>query len=84
MKKQKAKRQILRDDRKDSTFNRIGTLYAQELPNGYQLVDSTPKIRMKIEKTSMPDFYLAKAGDTSGVVFKKMEIGFLNIIREIS
>ena len=47
------------------------TLYAQELPNGYQLVDSTPKIRMKIEKTSMPDFYMAKAGDTSGTVFKK-------------
>ncbi len=48
-----------------------GTLYAQELPNGYQLVDSTPKIRMKIEKTSMPDFYLARVGDTSGTVFKK-------------
>jgi len=47
------------------------TLYAQELPNGYQLVDSTPKIRMKIVKTSMPDFYLAQAGDTSGTVFKK-------------
>lgn len=48
-----------------------GTLYAQELPNGYQLVDSTPKIRMKIHKTSMPDFYLAEAGGTSGVVFQK-------------
>jgi hypothetical protein len=47
------------------------TLYAQELSNGYQLVDSTPKIRMKIHKTSMPDFYLAEAGDTKGVVFQK-------------
>ncbi len=47
------------------------TLYAQEQPNGYQLVDSTPKIRMKIYKTSMPDFYLAEAGDTTGVVFQK-------------
>ncbi len=58
---------------KDSELSTIaaGTLYAQELPNGYQLVDSTPKIRMKIEKTSMPDFYLARVGDTSGTVFKK-------------
>ncbi len=58
---------------KDSELSTIasGTLYAQELPNGYQLVDSTPKIRMKIEKTSMPDFYMAKVGDTSGTVFKK-------------
>lgn len=47
------------------------TLYAQELPNGYQLVDSTPTIRMKIEKTSIPDFYLAQAGETSGTVFRK-------------
>lgn len=58
---------------KDSELSTIatGTLYAQELPNGYQLVDSTPKIRMKIEKTSMPDFYMARVGDTSGTVFKK-------------
>ncbi len=58
---------------KDAELSTIsaGTLYAQELPNGYQLVDSTPKIRMKIEKTSMPDYYLAKVDDTSGTVFKK-------------
>lgn len=53
------------------------TLYAQELPNGYQLVDSTPKIRMKIHKTSMPDFYLAEVGGTSGVVFQKNDTWFL-------
>lgn len=61
------------DQEKGSDLSSIvgATLYAQELPNGYQLVDSTPKIRMKIEKTSMPDFYLAEAGDTKGVVFQK-------------
>ncbi|HET8735185.1 MAG TPA: hypothetical protein VFM69_01170 [Pricia sp.] len=47
------------------------TLYAQELSNGYQLVDSTPKIRMKIHKTSMPDFYIAEAEGTNGVLFQK-------------
>ncbi len=61
------------EPKKDSGLSTIasGTLYAQTLPNGYQLVDSTPKIRMKIEKTTMPDFYMAKVGDTSGTVFKK-------------
>lgn len=46
-------------------------LYAQELPNGYQLVDSTPKIQLKIYKSSLPNYYLAKAGDKNGVVFEK-------------
>ncbi|WP_411031123.1 hypothetical protein [Spongiimicrobium sp. 3-5] len=46
-------------------------LYAQELPNGYQLVDSTPKIRFKIFKSSLPDYYLAETEDKKGVVYKK-------------
>ncbi len=46
-------------------------LYAQELPNGYQLVDSTPKIQLRIYKSSLPNYYLAKAGDKNGVVFEK-------------
>ncbi len=49
------------------------TLYAQELPegNGYQLVDSTPKILMKVYKTSMPDYYLGKRDGADGVLLKK-------------
>jgi len=46
-----------------------GTLYAQELPNGYQLVDSTPKIQLKIFKSSMPNVYIAKADAHDGVVY---------------
>jgi len=46
-------------------------LYAQELPNGYQLVDSTPKIQLKIYKSSLPNHYLAEAGDKNGMVFEK-------------
>ncbi|MEL6918354.1 MAG: hypothetical protein AAFO99_11565 [Bacteroidota bacterium] len=46
-------------------------LYAQELPNGYQLVDSTPTIRLKMLKTSVNDFYLAKSVDKDGVVYEK-------------
>ncbi|MEO9893525.1 hypothetical protein [Aurantibacter sp.] len=44
-------------------------LYAQEITNGYQLVDSTPKILMKILKTSKTDFYIANGDVGSGVVY---------------
>lgn len=47
----------------------IGVLYAQELPNGYQLVDSTPKIRMKLLKSSSPNVYIAESGTINGVVY---------------
>ena len=46
-------------------------LYAQELPNGYQLVDSTPKIRLKLMRTSMPQVYLAENDEVSGMVYQK-------------
>lgn len=47
----------------------IGVLYAQELSNGYQLVDSTPKIRMKLLKSSSPNVYIAESGTINGVVY---------------
>ena len=46
-----------------------GVLYAQELSNGYQLVDSTPKIRFRIYKSSMPNVYLAEADGKDGMVY---------------
>ena len=46
-------------------------LYAQKLPNGYQLVDSTPKIQLKLYKSSLPNYYLAEADDKHGMVFEK-------------
>jgi len=57
-----------------------GTLYAQSIPNGYQLIDLTPKKVLTLLKTSMPDFFLAQAEPAAGspaaatpigVVFKK-------------
>jgi len=52
-----------------------GTLYAQTIPNGYQLIDLSPKKIMTLLKTSQPDFYLAQTdaagGAPTGVVFKK-------------
>jgi hypothetical protein len=49
----------------------VGTLYAQPIPNGYQLVDLTPKKILTLLKTTQPDFYLAQAGAVNGIVFKK-------------
>ncbi len=46
-------------------------LYAQEIKNGFQLVDSTPKIQLKVFLTSISDFYLAKSDDKDGVVYSK-------------
>lgn len=49
------------------------TLYAQTLVNGFQLVDSTPKIQLTIRKTSIPDYYLAEGEGKNGVVYGKSE-----------
>ncbi|MFD2789387.1 hypothetical protein KCTC52924_02070 [Arenibacter antarcticus] len=48
-------------------------LYAQVIPIGYQLVDSTPKIIMILKQTSFSNFFIAKADwqAESGIVFKK-------------
>lgn len=48
-----------------------GTFFAQPITNGYQLVDTTPKVVLKIYKTSQPDSYTAIGDGKNGVVFKK-------------
>jgi len=48
-----------------------GTLYAQVTPNGFQLIDTTPKKILTLLKTSMQDYFIAEAGPSNGVVFKK-------------
>jgi hypothetical protein len=48
-----------------------GTLYAQATANGYQLIDTSPKKVLTLLKTSVPDYFIAEAGATNGIVFKK-------------
>lgn len=50
-----------------------GTLYAQATPNGFQLIDTTPKKVLTLFKTSLPDYYIAANGPVPGVVYKKNE-----------
>lgn len=46
--------------------------YAQPVENGYQLVDSTPSIRMKLLKTAQKDTFIATVDDEPmGMVYKK-------------
>jgi hypothetical protein len=46
-------------------------LFAQPIANGYQLVDSTPKVVAKMYKTSQQDYYTAQGDSKNGVIFKK-------------
>lgn len=48
-----------------------GTLYAQATANGYQLIDTTPKKILTLLKTSVQDYFIAEAGASNGIVFKK-------------
>jgi len=58
------------------------TLYAQAVPNGYQLIDITPKKVLVLLKTSVPDYYIATAGTSSGVVFKKDDGWFFEYYKD--
>ncbi len=46
-------------------------LYAQPINNGYQLIDSAPKIVLTLLKTTVADYYIASNANTNGVVLKK-------------
>ena len=45
--------------------------YAQALPNGFQLVDSSPKIRMKLLKSSTDNVFMAQSDNHNGMVYQK-------------
>lgn len=56
-----------------STFDWSQTLYAQKTENGFQLVDTTPKVILKMTQTLRPDTFMAedKVNQTTGIVFKQ-------------
>jgi hypothetical protein len=51
--------------------NEVNVLFAQPIKNGYQLVDNTPKVVMKVYKTTNPSIYLAAKGTRQGVLISK-------------
>ena len=59
------------NDNKVSESVDSGLLYAQPTPTGFQLINSEPKVIMKIYKTSVKDYYTAAKGDIQGVLIAK-------------
>lgn len=51
--------------------NTASVLYAQAISNGFQLVDSTPKIKYRIYRSSLADVFLAESDGIHGLVLKK-------------
>jgi hypothetical protein len=62
----------------------LGTLYAQPVPSGYQLIDTTPKRVLTLLKTSLQDCFLAETtvGAPNGIVFKKNGEWFLEYYKD--
>ena len=61
-----------------------GTLYAQVIPNGYQLIDTTPRKVLTLLKTSVQDCFLTETGvgSPNGIVFKKNGEWFFEYYKE--
>jgi hypothetical protein len=56
---------------KDILKDKVEVLYAQPTEDGFQLVDSTPKIQYNLIETSVENVFLANHGDKNGVVLNK-------------
>ena len=55
-------------------------LFAQPIENGFQLIDSTPKVIMKIYKTSSPICFIANKNNIQGVLISKENQWFFEYI----
>ncbi|WP_220759745.1 hypothetical protein [Flavobacterium sp. UMI-01] len=49
----------------------VEMLYAQPTETGYQLIDKTPKVVMKLMKTAIPNSFIAIKGNVQGVLSLK-------------
>lgn len=49
----------------------LGTLYAQAIANGYQLIDTTPQKVLTLLKTSVENYFIASSATANGIVLKK-------------
>jgi hypothetical protein len=62
--------------------NSIGVLFAQPMVNGFQLVDSSPKVIMKIFKTSNASCYIAEKGTIKGVLVSELNQWFFEYYQD--
>ena len=66
----------------ETTNQPAGTLYAQAIANGYQLIDTTPKIVLTLVKTSVQDYFIANNGTSNGIVLKKNNEWFFEYYKD--
>ena len=59
-----------------------GTLYAQPIANGYQLIDTTPKTVLRMFKISVADYFIADNGSSNGIVFKRDDSWFFEYYKD--
>ena len=62
--------EIVNQVEKKQIVNEIN-LFAQPITNGFQLVDTTPKVVLKMFKTSEVNYYIAISESKNGIVFMK-------------
>jgi hypothetical protein len=60
----------------------VGTLYAQAITNGYQLIDTTSKIVLTLLKTSAENYFIAGNATVNGIVLKKNKDWFFEYYRD--
>lgn len=48
-----------------------GTLYAQPIANGFQLINTEPKVVLTLWSTTVADFFIANNATAQGIVFKR-------------
>lgn len=65
-----------------ATNQPAGTLYAQAIANGYQLIDTTPKIVLTLMKTSAENYFIAANATANGIVLKKNEDWFFEYYKD--
>ena len=52
----------------------MNSLFAQPIANGFQLIDTTPKVVYKLQTTSKADVFIAQRDSLTGVLIKQNEI----------
>lgn len=46
-------------------------LFAQPIENGFQIIDTTPRVILRLKRTSLSDVFLAENDQTKGILFSK-------------
>lgn len=60
------------------------TLYAQPTATGFQLVDMSPKLVMKLYRTSVKDVFIAEKDGMNGLFYRSGNEWYLSIMKRIS